>query len=196
MSNNNYGITVEVVQDDDPTNPAKDWDMVGTIVLDKRCRYNFGHATHDGDEIAAICRDKNNIVLPVYMYDHSGITINTTGFSCRWDSGQVGIVYCTKQKAVEEFGKKMCTAKVRAAAEKCMRGEVASVDDYLTGNVWGYRVLDADGDLLDSCWGFVGDEKYCREEGEASAKYYIDQSAREVTERSYWNERGVSTLGA
>src|SRR5690554_6771246 len=26
------------------------------------------------------------VLLPVYMYDHSGITISTTPFSCRWDS--------------------------------------------------------------------------------------------------------------
>lgn len=30
------------------------------------------------------------LMLPLYLYDHSGITMNTTGFSCPWDSGQVG----------------------------------------------------------------------------------------------------------
>ena len=29
------------------------------------------------------------IVQPLYLYDHGGITMNTTGFSCSWDSGQV-----------------------------------------------------------------------------------------------------------
>lgn len=193
MAHETYGITVEVEQDSDPTNPAKDWDMVGSMVLNSRCRYNFGHETADGDEIQAIINDPNNIVLPVYMYDHSGITINTTGFSCPWDSGQVGIIYCTKEKAVYEFGKKLYTKKVREAAMRCMQGEVESVDDYLTGNVWGYRVLDADGEVLDSCWGFVGDEKYCREEGESMAEWHIKKAAEEARESTYWQEREVRT---
>lgn len=190
----NYGITIEVEQDDDSTNPAHDWDMVGTIAIDNRCRYAFGHVHIGCDEMHAILSDRNNIVLPVFMYDHSGISINTTGFSCPWDSGQVGIVYCSKEKAVEEFGNKRCTAMVRAAAIACMISDVKSVDDYLTGNVWGYRVLDADGVVLDSCWGFVGDEAYCREEAEATAAYHIKKAASEDSERSYWKERGVATI--
>lgn len=33
------------------------------------------------------------VILPLYLYDHSGITMNTCGFSCPWDSGQVGWIY-------------------------------------------------------------------------------------------------------
>lgn len=154
------GIRIEIVSDDDAPdddaqNPAKDWDMVGTMVLSDRCRYDFGHETASFDEIQELVDDPNNICLPVYMYDHSGITINTTGFSCSWDSGQVGIMYCTKEKAIREFGKKLCTAKVRAAAIRCMEGEIKSIDAYLTGDVWGYIVYDADDNELDSCWGLL-----------------------------------------
>jgi hypothetical protein len=45
----------------------------------------------------------NYVVLPVYIYDHSGITLNTTGFSCPWDSGQVGWIVCDLDKARECF---------------------------------------------------------------------------------------------
>lgn len=37
--------------------------------------------------------DKCAIVLPLYMYDHSGIIIRTYPFDCQWDSGQVGFIY-------------------------------------------------------------------------------------------------------
>lgn len=50
------------------------------------------------------------IVLPLYLYDHSGITMNTTGFSCPWDSGQVGWIYASKEDALKEFGGKSFTA--------------------------------------------------------------------------------------
>lgn len=48
--------------------------------------------------------EKSNIILPLYLYDHSGITINTTGFSCPWDSGQVGWIYCNKERFIKETG--------------------------------------------------------------------------------------------
>jgi len=47
---------------------------------------------------------ENAVILPVYMYDHSGITINTDGFSCPWDSGQVGVIFCTRERFLKETG--------------------------------------------------------------------------------------------
>lgn len=166
------GYRIEVVADDESRNICEDWDMVGTMVLTERCHYRFGHKTASMDELERISNDPKNLVLPVYMYDHSGITINTTGFSCPWDSGQVGIMYCTREKAVYEFGKKLCTKKVAEQAMKCMKGEVDNIDDTLTGNVWGFQIFDAEGEEVDSCWGFVGDSKYCFDEAMAAAKHY------------------------
>ena len=39
---------------------------------------------------------KNFNILPLYMYEHGGITISTTPFSCSWDSGTVGFAYSKK----------------------------------------------------------------------------------------------------
>jgi hypothetical protein len=33
------------------------------------------------------------VILPLYLYDHGGITISCSPFSCPWDSGQVGWIY-------------------------------------------------------------------------------------------------------
>ena len=33
---------------------------------------------------------ENVVILPLYLHDHSGLTMNTSGFHCPWDSGQVG----------------------------------------------------------------------------------------------------------
>ena len=115
--------------------------------------------------------DKSLIWLPIYLYDHSGIAINTTGFSCRWDSGQVGLIYCTKEKAVQEFGKKICTAKVRAWALKCLEGEIKDLDQYLRGNVYMVTVFDPQGKEIHSCAGYYGDADYCMSEGESFVKH-------------------------
>jgi hypothetical protein len=94
------------------------------------------------------------IVLPLYIYDHSGVSIGTTPFGCRWDSGQLGYIFCTKEEALEEFGGKKVTKKVR---EKCFSSFVAEVKSYDTwqkGEVYGFNA--SYGDEEDSCGGFYG----------------------------------------
>ena len=160
------GYSVAVEYDPYPESP-REWDNVGTVVLVDRCRYSFGDKTAGQDELARIARDPNNICLPIYIYDHSGITINTTGFSCPWDSGQVGLIYCTKERARSEWGR-----VYRQQALACLRGEIETLDQYLTGQVYGYVVRDPQGEELDSCWGFYGDSADCMAEGEAVARHH------------------------
>lgn len=45
-----------------------------------------------------------NVMLPIYLYDHSGITISTSAFSCRWDSGLVGFIFCSHERFLSETG--------------------------------------------------------------------------------------------
>ena len=180
------GHRVAVVYDPSPYNPRKEWDNLGTVVLVDRCRYNFGDESADYDELRDLYNDPDHIALPVFMYDHSGITINTTGFSCPWDSGQVGVIYMTKAKAIENWGKKILTKAVRQKAIDCLKSEIETLDQYLTGQVYGYRVFDPEGEELDSCWGFFGESDYCLSEGVAVAEYHEQEA--EKNKRAAWRE--------
>lgn len=107
------------------------------------------------DELYELIKEKI-LILPLYLYDHSGITMNTTGFSCPWDSGQVGWIYVTNEEIIKEYGS-LDIEKAR----KFLVSEVETYDQYLTGDVYGYQLIekDEDGDELDvieSCWGFYG----------------------------------------
>lgn len=98
-------------------------------------------------------------ILPLYIYDHSGITISTEAFSCPWDSGQCGFVVMLKKDFAENYSatfKGRWTAKQVKKAEEVMKGEVKLFDDYLTGEVYGYTIDDKEGAEEDSCWGFYG----------------------------------------
>lgn len=65
------------------------------------------------------------IVLPLHLYDHSGITMSTGGFSCPWDSGQVGYIYVTPKALEEEYkGSGMDPAKWAECAKGVLEGEV------------------------------------------------------------------------
>lgn len=165
---NGYKVVVSI--DPEPQSP-REWDNLGTVVLWNHVKYNFGDENASMSYLRGLEANKDVIWLPIYLYDHSGITINTTGFSCPWDSGQVGVIYCTKEDAIKEFGNKVCTAKVREKALKWLEGEIEDLDTYLTGEVYGYRVLDKLGEEVHSCWGFYGDSDYCLQEGESFVEH-------------------------
>ncbi len=141
--------TINIIQDSFPENPRKDFEPMATIVC-VHSRYNLGDREDcDTDTIKEIANDKDNLVLPLYLYDHSGITISTKPFSCRWDSGQVGIIYIS----YSDIEKNKITEK---QAIEIMNGEVETYDNYLTGNVYGYEVIDKNDKDIDSCWGYYG----------------------------------------
>jgi len=125
---------------------------------------NYGEPVHEDD-----LRRSDLIYLPVYMYDHSGITVNTGGFHCPWDSGQLGWIWCTKEAARLTWPNTKDEQLV-ALAEDRLRAEIKSWDLFLTGQVYGYEVW-LDGELVDSCWGFLGDWET---EALVQAKGYVD----------------------
>lgn len=97
-------------------------------------------------------RDDIAIILPIYAYEHGGITISHGSFSCQWDSGQLGWHYVAKKALESEFGGD------EEKAKKCLEAELEIYDNYLQGNVWGFTIEDEEGDDVDSCWGFYGDD--------------------------------------
>lgn len=131
-------------------------------------------ATKVSDALIEKARDKilghNLIMLPLYLYDHSGITMSTGPFSCPWDSGQVGFIYITREQILKEYGWKVITTKRREQIVKYLIADVEIYDQYLTGDVYGYMVEDNDGEDIDSCWGFYGIE-VCKQEAINAAKY-------------------------
>lgn len=110
--------------------------------------------------------EEHYIMLPLYLYDHSGITMSTGPFSCPWDSGQVGWIYVTKKKVREEYGWKKLNKKRIEKIEGHLKAEVEEYDRFLAGRVYGFVItehgickhcgaeIEAD---VDSCWGHFMD---------------------------------------
>ena len=104
--------------------------------------------------------EKEHIVLPLYLYDHSALAMSTDSFIGRavhaeWDSGQVGWIYVSKADIRAEYQVDRITPSVRAQAENRLKDEVRIYDAYLRGECYGYE-LYKNGELTDSCWGFIG----------------------------------------
>lgn len=156
---------LKLVQDSSPESP-RTWDNLGTMVCFHN-RYDLGdNHNYNSDDYnsweemkKAIIKEENTaVILPLYLYDHSGISISTGAFSCRWDSGQIGFIFVSKEKALEEFGGKIVTAKLKERIEKILEGEVETYTQYVEGDVYGFQIVDEDDDIIDSCYGFYGSD--------------------------------------
>lgn len=51
---------------------------------------------------------------------------------------------------------------------------------YLDGEVYGYDIVDEDGDSLDSCWGFIGDMEDCEKEALSTLQYFADKRRKQM----------------
>ncbi len=162
---------LSIYQDMNPEDP-RNWDNLGLMVCSHK-RYNLGdkHDFRFGDyggwgeaKQALIKKYDAAIILPLYLYDHSGITMKTTPFSCPWDSGQVGFILISKAKIREEYSVKRITKELLDKVEKNLLCEVETYDQYLSGDVYGFTLVELSKcnegheheTEIDSCWGFYG----------------------------------------
>ena len=168
------GYTIRIEQDDNPENP-RDWDNLGIMLCFHR-RYDLGDNTElrsnefgswDAVEEYLVKKLHAKFIKPLYLYDHSGITIATHPFSCPWDSGQVGFIYTTSKLIRTNFGHKPI-AKIEKDIIANLESEVSIYDSYIRGDVCGY-IIEKNGEHHDSCWGFYSDDEAIK-----AAKHIID----------------------
>lgn len=186
---------LKIYQDENPESPRSCWDNLGKMVCVHR-RYNLGdHNLDDRLEVLQYMADhmditkiitdldledeiynnedkleewlnsrKDWICLPLYLYDHSGITMSTSPFSCSWDSGQVGFIFCSTDMIIKEYGD--TSPETLEKVTKILENEVEIYDQYLTGDVYGFKIVKLSTcdhghtheDEEDSCWGFYGSD--------------------------------------
>lgn len=197
-------VEIQVKQDDNPAmNPVRDYDMFGKMIFFHR-RMSLGHESPscsvdewiqnwlhkntelDYDKVENMSQseswaefEKINFVIPVYAYEHGGITIRCKSKGTGWDSfdsGQLGFTFASYEDIRKNFGRgkthRLTSAAIKRA-ENCLISEVDEYDNYLNGNVWGYIITNKEtGEELDSCWGFIGEESHCQEEAESAAEHY------------------------
>ena len=186
------GFTIELWADENPSNPRTDFDNLGKMVCFHR-HYELGdkHAL-SVENMQELIRRDDVLYLPLYLLDHSGITMRTGNFSdCdpgAWDSGQVGIIYIDFATIRKEYGKRI-TQAVKQKVYANLQTEVDIYDAYLTGAVVGYVVKDERGEETDSCWSFhirsshwQEDKKYVLGEARSAIDYTLRQRALEVAQ--------------
>jgi len=175
-------LTLEIKQDELAESPRQ-WDNLGKMVC-FHGRYDLGDKHNLSIEQAKALYEKTvkqGVALPLYLYDHSGITMSTSPFSCPWDSGQVGFIYADKEMILKMFGKERMGKGMKQTALDSLQKEVEIYDQYLTGDVYFYTIKDEAGEVIESCGGFFGEED-AKAEGSSMLKWLQENEAKEIEE--------------
>lgn len=163
----------EILEDQLAISPREE-ENFGTLVVINN-RYLSGDHDASREEIDSYLNNKEYISLPVYAYIHGGISLNTTGFSCPWDSGQIGCIFVSKKQVRNDFSIKRISSQLELKVKNYLKQEVEIYNNYLNGEVYGYIVKDDNNQELDSCFGF-----YSKEDAERAAQDSISYFANKV----------------
>ena len=156
---------IRIELDDRPEDP-REWENMGRMFC-WHSRHILGDEQPEADPAEWLENYEKHypgaVILPLYLYDHSGITMSTASFSCGWDSGQVGWIVCSP---------KYWEGLAREQVEKNLEGEIEVYDNFLTGSVYYFvtevyreeseacpmckRSDPGSWELVDSCGGFYG----------------------------------------
>tara|TARA_B100000470_G_scaffold214018_1_gene195003 strand:+ start:559 stop:1215 length:657 start_codon:yes stop_codon:yes gene_type:complete len=168
---------LEIHQDDNPESP-REWDNLGKMLC-THGRYTLGDENYnDRESLDERLEELDPVVkLPLWLLDHSGLTMQTGEFTedaQHWDSGQVGWIVATKNDILDNFtgydkgGKrKPMKTKITPQMVKDSHGilmsEVETYSKYLCGAVYGYITKKVDtcdkcnhteNIAVHSCWGY------------------------------------------
>lgn len=152
------------IEYDEFSESPRDWDNLGMICVSKRCRYTNDESGL-ADELTWSDRkadmktleQKGFIVLPLSVYDHSGVHIYIGGKCDAWDSGQIGWYIVSKDRIRKEYGVKRISKKLLEKVEVIMENEVKTYNAYYNGEVYQFTLTHND-EEVDSCGGFFDDE--------------------------------------
>ena len=190
---------IKLCFDSNPDSP-REWDNLGVMLCFHK-RYDLGDKTdyrnddYNGwDDVAEALKEneKAKVILPLYLYDHSGLRMKVGSFQgylsqghAEFDSGQVGFIFAREEDIKKEYGVKKITKKLQEKVTKNLEQEVETYDKYLSGQVVGFMTETKEGEDIDSCWGFY-DEEQAIIEAKNSIDYEVEKmrQARQAKTKS------------
>jgi hypothetical protein len=146
------GYRIDIYYDTESMDPREFDSIFNMICFHKKYTIGDKH-NYTVKSLHEYLEDKkeNLIVSPVYLYDHSGLVISTTPFSCPWDSGQIGYIFCDYKEAVDEFGLSPDSKESNIEVIiKQMNEKIIYYNKYLSGDFYCYHIMDKNGSTVDS----------------------------------------------
>lgn len=141
------GLTLRVSQDEHPTNPREYYAGENRLFCFHK-RHNIGDKQNynqkdfsSWSEFEGQLKKDYDIhsILPVYMYEHGGVRLDTTSSSSRWDSEQVGYIFITNDYA-KRLGEVKNSLKYYVKDySRYLNGEIQEISLYYCNKVIGKK---------------------------------------------------------
>lgn len=162
------GFTITIEHDYDVPSPHEE--SPGCLLVMSHRRYSWPNdaeinfSIFDGwDDIAAELRMHQGAlaVTPVWAYDHSDVSFSTGErrgqFADRWDSGQAGLAYITRETWAEIQGTEWTGSDEQVAeARALIAADVETYGMWARGDTYAFEITGPDGEQVDACGGFIG----------------------------------------
>lgn len=130
------------------------------------------------------------VVIPLTVYEHSGITMHAGNVtlpwdSDRWDTSFVGFIYDDEDKRGNMTDEEI---------ERALRAEVKTYAAYLEGDITYWAVDDPETNFVMACGGYVGDHEGCEHECFEALEQAIGKRLAEIAERAAMAARDIITV--
>ena len=155
--------TLNIYYDVYPDSPRSIFESVGRMVcFHNRLCLGDVHCIprlSSWDKVERYLRDMCDavVVLPIYIYEHSGVAMNTTGAFCPRGGGQIGFIYATEDDILDACCVTELSPEALEDVKKILVGEIAEYNAYFSGEVYHFILSGEDGTIIDECGGFYGD---------------------------------------
>jgi len=187
---------IRLVRDESPGDPRNDWDNATRMYCLHR-QYSLGDSDKvlgfAGKETGIRMRDttegprsfwqdiermltkdqKAVTILPLYLYDHSSLTVKIDDFGsaslpqghCQFDTMRLGFIYTTWDliRKCHPDWKRFSPQRINWVRSN-MDKDVEMYNQYLNNDVWGFEVEElvcekcGTWECIDSCYGFYGSD--------------------------------------
>lgn len=123
------------------------------------------------DAAQSLERGTGYVVVPVYAYDHSRLTVFISDSPARsYDSGKLGFAYISEYVLEREYGS-------MAQAIEALNALLVEYTAYINGEVWMYEIVEEQvcnlghthSEAIDGCGGFL-DRDECERQAKGALK--------------------------
>lgn len=172
------GLSFRIVLDDMGCveSPLDNDESVAFFVFHRKFENPSESLARDPDALAEWEADNVGIwkSFPLFLYDHSAQCYRPSRsgnnpFSCPWDSGRVGSIALKHA----DFG-------AGADLFKIAESICDAYTSWANGEIYGFEILDFSGEVMDSCWGFIGnpDESGIIEEARDALQSAVKEASK------------------
>jgi hypothetical protein len=193
------GYTIKIVQDEHAESPDR-WGNDDVFLVYDHRQFNVERKGFDPTEIFEHITESKEFmyegyyVYPVYAYIHSGVALSLgkqeypfSNTARNWDTSMKGFCLVRKEKDENHYLHEGEVGKGTKQwepneAQIVAEGIVETWNTYLSGEVYGYQIDDKDGEEVDACWGFYGEE-HCIEDAKGIVEHRIKDDFKKRIER-------------